>query len=101
MKLRTTLAVGFFAGMIVGGGVTLLDVAPGMVAVLMKPLEWLTEGLRPYPRESPANLIIAFPLIFVYWGCVGSLVAFLLRVACRLCLRERTKREKPKSPGNP
>jgi hypothetical protein len=87
MKTRNTLTIGFLAGAVIGGGVTFLEVAPAMVAVLMKPLEWLTEGLRPYPRESLANLIIAFPLIFIYWGCVGALVALLLRVAFRVFLK--------------
>ena len=93
MRIRKVLTLGFFAGMIIGGGVTLLEVAPTTVAVLMKPLEWLTDGLRPYPRESLGNLIIALPLAFIYWGCVGALVGLLLRLG----LRVFCKPEQPKS----
>ena len=84
MRTGKALAIGFFAGAVIGGGVTFLEVAPATVAVLMKPLEWLTERLHPYPRESLDNLIIAFPLLFIYWGCVGALVALMLRVAFRV-----------------
>jgi hypothetical protein len=102
MRTRKVLAIGFFAGAIIGGGVTFLEVAPATVAVLMKPLEWLTEGLHPYPRESLANLIIAFPLMFIYWGCVGALVALLLRVAFRVFLKpEQTGRDIPPPLGKP
>lgn len=96
MKTRTVLAIGFFGGAVIGGGATFLDVAPSVVAVLMKPLEWLTANLHPYPSESPANLLIAFPLMFIYWGCLGALVGLLLRAVVRVFLKPRGRSgEKP------
>lgn len=90
--MRKVLAIGFFAGAFIGGGITFLEVAPATVAALTKPLEWLAEGIHPFPRESLANLVIAFPLVFIYWGCVGALVALLLRMAFRVfCKPERAK----------
>ena len=51
-----------------------------------------TKGLRPYPRDSLANLIIAVPLIFTYWGGVGALIGLLMRAALRRLLKpERTE----------
>jgi len=92
MKTRTVLAISFFGGAIIGGGATFLDVVPAVVAVLMKPLEWLTANLHPYPSESPANLIIAFPLMFIYWGCLGALVGLLLRAVVRVFLKVRRRK---------
>jgi hypothetical protein len=89
MKTKTILAIGFIAGAAIGGAVTVLEVAPTVVAVLMTPLGWLTKGLHPYPSESLANLIIALPLIFIYWGCLGALVGLLLRATVRMFLRPR------------
>ncbi len=79
MKTRTVLTIGFFAGIFIGGAMTLLEVAPTAVATLMTPLKWLIGGLRPYPSGSPANFAIALPLMFIYWGCLGVLVSLLLR----------------------
>ena len=79
MKRRTILAIGFFSGIFVGGALTLLEVAPTTVAILMTPLKWLIGGFRPYPSGSPANFAIAVPLMFIYWGCLGMLVSLLLR----------------------
>lgn len=99
MKTRNVLTVGFVAGAIIGGGVTFLEVAPAVVAVLMKPLVWLGEGLSPFPAESLENLAIAFPLMFIYWGCVGALVGFLLRALFRVFLKpEQTGPDIPKNP---
>jgi hypothetical protein len=85
MKNSTLLAVGFFGGAVIGGGFTFLELAPKAAAFLMAPLKWLTEGLNgPYPRESVGNIFIAFPLMFVYWGCLGVLLCFLLRYFFRL-----------------
>jgi hypothetical protein len=81
MKTRTVLTVGFFSGIFVGGAVTLLEVAPTAVAILMTPLKWLIGGSRPYPSGSPANFALAVPLMFIYWGCLGVLVSLLLRGA--------------------
>ncbi|HEV2210254.1 MAG TPA: hypothetical protein VG167_15865 [Verrucomicrobiae bacterium] len=79
---------------------TFLEVAPATVAVLIKPLEWLTEGLHPYPRQSLDNLVIAFPLLFVYWGCVGALVTLLIRVAFHVFDKpEQARRDDPGSPN--
>ena len=81
---------------------TLLEVAPAAVAVLTKPLDWLTEGLHPCPRESLGNLIVAFPPMFMYWGCVGTLVALLTRAAFRVFLKpNRTGPDNLKPPGSP
>ena len=87
MKTRTILAIGFFGGAVIGGGATFLSVVPAVTTVLIKPLEWLTANLHPYPSESPANLIIAFPLMFIYWGCLGALVGLLLRAVVHLFLK--------------
>jgi hypothetical protein len=85
MKNSSLVAAGFFGGAVIGGGFTVLELAPKVAAFLMAPLEWLTEGLRgPYPRESLGNMIIAFPLMFIYWGCLGVLLCFLLRSVLRL-----------------
>jgi hypothetical protein len=101
MNTRKALTIGFVAGAVIGGGATFLQLAPATLTVLMKPLEWLTEGLHPYPRESLENLIIAFPLMFIYWGCAGALVALLLRVALRLLRKPEENRAASKSPDSP
>ncbi len=87
MTKKTISTIGFFAGAIIGGAVTILEIAPAPVAILMKPLEWLTENLHPFPSESLANLIIAFPVIFIYWGCLGALAGLLLRAAALTFLK--------------
>jgi hypothetical protein len=88
MKTKTVLTIGFFGGVIIGGGATFLSVAPAVTTVLMKPLEWLASNLfSPYPDESLANLIAAFPLMFIYWGCLGVLVGLLLRAVVRVFLK--------------
>jgi hypothetical protein len=79
MTLKTSLIAGFFGGAIVGGGITLLDLAPSVVAVLAQPLKWLTQGLHPFPTESPANIAVALPLMFLYWGCIGIVLMLLIR----------------------
>jgi hypothetical protein len=54
----------------------------------MKPFEWIASNLSsPYPAESPANLLIAFPLMFIYWGCLGAFVGLLLRAIARVFLK--------------
>jgi hypothetical protein len=97
MKTSTVLVVGFLGGAVVGGGATFLSVAPAVTAVLMKPLEWLASNFSsPYPSESPANLLIAFPLMFIYWGCLGALVGLLLRAVVRMFLKPSERNnEKP------
>ncbi len=85
MNNSKLLAVGFLGGAFIGGGFTFLELAPKVAAFLMAPLRWLTEGLSgPYPRESVGNIVVAFPLMFVYWGCLGVLLCFLLRYILRL-----------------
>lgn len=97
MKMRTVLTIGFLGGAIIGGGATFLSLAPAVTTVLMKPLEWLASNLSsPYPSESPANLLIAFPLMFIYWGCLGALVGLLLRAVIRVFLKPSERNsEKP------
>ena len=92
MKTSTILAIGFFRGIFIGGAVTLLEVAPTAVAILMTPLKWLLGGIRPYPSGSPANFAIALPLMFIYWGCLGVLVTLLLRGAFRI-LKSRCRND--------
>jgi hypothetical protein len=88
MKTSTVLGVSFLGGAVIGGGATFLQVAPAVTTVVMKPLEWLTENLSsPYPSESLANLLIAFPLMFIYWGCLGALTGLLLRAAVRVFVK--------------
>lgn len=91
MKTSTILAIGFFGGIFIGGAVTLLEVAPTAVAILMTPLKLLLGGLHPYPAESPANFAIALPLMFIYWGCLGAFVTLLLRGAFRILKRHSDK----------
>jgi hypothetical protein len=94
VKTRTVLAIGFFGGDVIGGGATFLSVAPAVTAVLMKPLEWLASNFSsPYPSESPANLLIAIPLMFIYWGCLGAFVGLLLRAVVRLFVQPRERDE--------
>jgi hypothetical protein len=50
MKTRTALTIGFFAGVFVGGAVTLLEVAPTAVAILMTPLKWLIGAYDEHPQ---------------------------------------------------
>jgi hypothetical protein len=76
MKKRAALT-GFFAGMFIGGSATFLQLAPKITTFLLTPLIWLAKGWHPYPSESLENLIIALPLMFIYWGCFGALVALL------------------------
>jgi hypothetical protein len=93
MTRGTALAIGFFGGL-AAGVFALLEVAPSVSTVLTMPLKWLLEDLHPFPSESPANLIIVWPLLFVYWGCLGMAVALLIRLLYRLICRamERGKR---------
>jgi hypothetical protein len=85
MKNSTLLAVGFFGGAFIGGGFTCLNLAPKVTAFVMAPLQWLTEGLSgPYPRESVGNIIVALPLMFIYWGCPGVMLCILVRQTLRL-----------------
>jgi|SRR5665213_1393014 len=97
MKMKTVLTIGFLGGVIIGGGATFLSLAPAVTTVLMKPLEWLASNFSsPYPSESPANLLIAFPLMFIYWGCLGALVGLLLRAVVRMFLKPSERNsEKP------
>lgn len=78
MKIRKNTIIGFCVGMIIGGAVTILGVAPKMVALLMRPLIWLNAGFNPYPSESPANIVFAIPLMFLYWGCLGAIAGLIL-----------------------
>jgi hypothetical protein len=77
MTKRAVIASGFFAGLFIGGSATFLQLAPKITGFLLTPLVWLAKGWHPYPSESLANLIIALPLMFIYWGCFGALIALL------------------------
>ncbi len=79
MKNSTLIFVGFLGGAIIGGGFTFLEIAPRVAAFLMAPLSWLADSFHPFPSESLLNLFIAFPLMFLYWGCLGVALCFLLR----------------------
>jgi hypothetical protein len=68
--------------------------APAVNAFLTLPLKWLTEDLHPFPSDSLANLIVAWPLWFVYWGCLGALVGLLLRAVIRMFLKPRGRDDK-------
>ncbi len=88
MKTSSVLVISFSGSAVIGGGATFLQVAPAVTTVVMKPLEWLTSNLSsPYPSESLANLIMALPFMFIYWGCLGALVGLLLRIALRVFLK--------------
>ena len=85
MKTRTFFAIGSFTGVVVG--VFVAFEAPTVSAVLTLPLKWLTEDLHPFPSDSLANLIVAWPLWFIYWGCLGAVAVFLLRAVIRLFMK--------------
>jgi hypothetical protein len=34
-----------------------------------------------------ASVIIAFPLMFIYWGCLGAILGLLLRAVLRVFLK--------------
>jgi hypothetical protein len=87
MSKKTIFVIGFLAGIVVGGLLTVVGIAPTVGALLAAPLKWLTEDLHPFPSESLANLIVAWPLWFIYWGCLGALVGLLLRAAIRMFLK--------------
>ena len=87
MRKRTVFALGFFAGIVVGFPLGFGGAAPGVNAFLTMPLKWLIESFHPSADESLANLIIAIPLWFIYWGCLGALLALLLRTVCRILLK--------------
>jgi len=91
MKTKTVLIIGFLGGVVIGGGITLLDFAPAAVAILMKPLGWLVADLHPYPSESLENLIIAFPLMFVYWGFLGALIGLLSQAVALIFVKWRER----------
>src|SRR5260370_32440104 len=80
MKKRTVFAIGFFAGVAIGAFVS--GAAPTVNAFLTLPLKWFTEDLHPFPSESLANLIVAWPLWFIYWGCLGAGAVLLVRWLC-------------------
>ncbi len=80
---KGTLLAGFVAGVFIGGSATFLQLAPKLTTFLLTPLVWLTHGWHPYPSESPANLIIALPMMLIYWGCFGALVGLLLHTLRR------------------
>jgi hypothetical protein len=85
MRRRTTFILGFVAGI----AVWLSGEAPHVLAFLATPLEWLGEVLHPFPSESLLNLVIALPLGFLYWGCLGGLLGLLLRAACIVLLKPK------------
>ncbi len=87
MSKKTIFVIGFLAGIVVGGLLTVVGIAPTVGALLAAPLKWFTEDLHPFPSESLANLIVAWPLWFIYWGCLGALVGLLLRAAIRMFLK--------------
>lgn len=91
MMRRTVFAIGFFAGVVIGAVVSFET--PAANAILTLPLKWFTEDLHPFPSESPANLIIAWPLWFFYWGCLGALLGLLLQTVIRMLM-------KPRAPDN-
>jgi len=75
-------AISCFAGVLIGAFVSCE--APSANGILTLPLKWFTENLHPFPSESLANLAVAWPLWFIYWGCLGALVGFALRLLIRL-----------------
>lgn len=88
MKASTVFVISFLGGAVIGGGATLLQVAPAVTTVVTKPLGWLASNLAsPYPSESLASVIIAFPLMFIYWGCLGAIFGLLLRAVLRVFLK--------------
>ena len=95
MKKRTVFVIGFIAGIAIGAFVS--GSTATINAFVTLPLKWLTEDLHPFPSESLVNLILAWPLWFVYWGCLGALFGLLLRVAFRVFLKpEQTRPDIPK-----
>jgi hypothetical protein len=82
---KRAFAFAFVAGIFIGAFITVR--APSVRAFLTLPLKWLTEDLHPFPSESLLNLIVAWPLWFIYWGCLGALVYWLVRSA--FCMWKR------------
>ncbi len=90
MNKKAAFAAGFFAGIVFGVFLS-TGKAPVVNAFLTLPLKWFAESLHPFPSESLANLIVAWPLWFIYWGCLGGSVALLLRAICRIFLKRRRR----------
>jgi uncharacterized membrane-anchored protein YhcB (DUF1043 family) len=91
MKTGTIFAVGCIAGVVIGAFVAFE--APAANAFLTLPLKWFTEDLHPFPSDSLANLIVAWPLWFIYWGCLGAVVGLLLRAVIRRLTKSRRRDE--------
>jgi hypothetical protein len=91
MRKTTVFVVGFLMGVVAGGLLTIVGIVPTVGAFLATPLKWFTENLHPFPSESLANLVIAWPLWFIYWGFLGAMVGLLLRAVVCLCLKWKSK----------
>jgi hypothetical protein len=81
--MRRPLLTGFVVGIVFACCLFAVHPKPAIIMFLEKPLSWtasLIDSLRLFPKESLEGLIIAMPLWFLYWGCLGALIGLLWHV---------------------
>jgi hypothetical protein len=79
-KGRIPVLFGFVIGLFFGAWLIGQIPRSPINLFLQKPFNLVFDNFHIFPSDSLGGLAIEIPLWFVYWGCLGALVCFLLQL---------------------